>query len=80
LRLLPASFFSEVRYYERMMEQMTAWLAAFSAVVPLELFVFAGSIIEEIIAPIPSILITSIAGTLYLDFCGFRSSLRLAKR
>jgi membrane protein DedA with SNARE-associated domain len=49
-----------------MMDQVTAWLAAFSAVVPLELFVFAGSIIEEIIAPIPSILITSIAGTLAL--------------
>ncbi|HEX2792345.1 MAG TPA: VTT domain-containing protein [Candidatus Paceibacterota bacterium] len=47
-----------------MLESLNAWLVSLAGVLPLEIFVFVGSFAEEIIAPIPSILITTLAGTL----------------
>jgi len=40
------------------------FLVVFSSRVPLELYVFLGTLIEEIIAPIPSPLVMAIAGTI----------------
>ena len=40
------------------------WLEAMAQSVPLPLFVFVGGIIEEIIAPIPSPLVASLAGSI----------------
>lgn len=47
-----------------MFDSLTAWLTSLSEILPLELFTFLGSLAEEIIAPIPSILITTLAGSL----------------
>lgn len=47
-----------------MLESLNAWLISLSQVLPLELFVFVGSLVEEIVAPIPSFLITTLAGSL----------------
>ena len=41
-----------------------AMLRTLSAIVPLELFVFVGAMLEEIIAPIPSMLVMTTAGFL----------------
>lgn len=49
-----------------MFEQLNVFLVSLSGVLPLELFVFVGSFVEEIVAPIPSVLITTLAGTLAL--------------
>lgn len=47
-----------------MLESVSAFVTSLAAVLPLELFVFIGSFLEEIIAPIPSVLITTLAGSL----------------
>lgn len=49
-----------------MLEQFSAFLVSLSTILPLELFIFVGSFVEEIVAPIPSILITTLAGSLAL--------------
>ncbi|MEK7511090.1 MAG: VTT domain-containing protein [Patescibacteria group bacterium] len=49
-----------------MFEQFSHLLTSLAYVLPLELFVFFGSFIEEIVAPIPSVLITTLAGSLAL--------------
>ena len=49
-----------------MFQQISDFLASLAYVLPLELFVFLGSFIEEIVAPIPSVLITTLAGSLAL--------------
>ncbi len=41
-----------------------AWLEGLANSVPLEVFVLVGGIVEEIIAPIPSPIITTLAGSL----------------
>ncbi len=62
--------------------QLTTQLTALANQIPVELFVFIGSLIEEILAPIPSPLVMTLAGTiaeaqqrpiiflLYLSFVG----------
>lgn len=45
-------------------QQFTDQLTAAANMVPLELFVFAGAMIEEIIAPIPSPIVMTLGGTL----------------
>lgn len=47
-----------------MFERISQFVVSLSSVLPLELFVFVGSFLEEIIAPIPSVLITTVAGSL----------------
>lgn len=47
-----------------MTERLEQYIAQLSERVPLELFTFIGSFLEEIIAPIPSPLVTTAAGTL----------------
>jgi membrane protein DedA with SNARE-associated domain len=47
-----------------MFQQIEAFITQIAHVVPLELFLFAGSIIEEIIAPLPSLLVPTTAGSL----------------
>ncbi len=42
--------------------EVMAWLQAFAQQVPLELFVFVGGIVEEVIAPVPSPLVATLAG------------------
>lgn len=49
-----------------MFEWISEFLTSLAYVLPLELFVFIGSFIEEIVAPIPSILITTLVGSLAL--------------
>lgn len=49
-----------------MFEAFSVFLTSLAYVLPLELFVFIGSFIEEILAPIPSVLITTLAGSLAL--------------
>lgn len=49
-----------------MLEQFSELLTSLADVLPLELFMFVGSFIEEIVAPIPSILITTLGGSLAL--------------
>ncbi|HYF29271.1 MAG TPA: VTT domain-containing protein [Candidatus Paceibacterota bacterium] len=51
---------------ETMFEWINQFLTSLAYVLPLELFVFLGSFIEEIVAPIPSVLITTLAGSLAL--------------
>lgn len=46
------------------LEQTQAWLTSLAHVVPLEVFVMVGAFTEEIIAPIPSPIIMTLAGTL----------------
>ncbi len=45
---------------------LSLWLAAYATQVPLLWFVFIGSILEEVVSPIPAMLITGIAGSLAL--------------
>lgn len=47
-------------------ETSELWLKALSENVPLEWFVFLGSLAEEIISPIPAMLVTGITGALAL--------------
>ncbi len=47
-----------------LIHQIEISLLAWAAKVPLEIFAFVGSIIEEIVAPIPSPLIMATAGTI----------------
>jgi len=47
-----------------MFTEIIHWLEAFAQSVPLSLFVFVGGIIEEVIAPIPSPLVASLAGSI----------------
>lgn len=47
-----------------MFEQINQYILSMSAVVPVELFIFLGSILEDIIAPIPSPLVTTAAGSI----------------
>lgn len=47
-----------------MTEQLIQWIENLSRIVPLPYFVFIGSFLEEIIAPIPSPLVMSSAGTI----------------
>lgn len=47
-----------------MLETFLIWLDHLSTILPLPLFVLIGSFLEEIVAPIPSPLIMSTAGTL----------------
>jgi len=47
-----------------MFSQLLTWIEGLSVLVPLELFVLIGSIIEELFSPIPSPLITTTAGFL----------------
>lgn len=49
-----------------MLESLNQFLISLAYVLPLELFVFVGSFLEEIIAPIPSVVITTLAGSLAL--------------
>ncbi len=49
-----------------MFERFSEFLTSLAYVLPLELFVFVGSFVEEIVAPIPSVLITTLAGSLAL--------------
>jgi len=51
---------------EDMFDQISEYLTWLSGVLPLELFVFIGSFVEEVVAPIPSVLITTLAGSLAL--------------
>lgn len=51
---------------EEMLHAISDLLTSLAYVLPLELFVFVGSFLEEIIAPIPSVLITTLAGSLAL--------------
>jgi membrane protein DedA with SNARE-associated domain len=45
-------------------QQLTDQLTSYANMVPLEIFVFAGAMIEEILAPIPSPIVMTIAGSL----------------
>jgi membrane protein DedA with SNARE-associated domain len=47
----------------RLLESIEPVLVSFSDKVPLEIFISAGSFIEEIIAPIPSFLVVTVAGS-----------------
>lgn len=47
-----------------MIETLQAYLISFAQIVPLEIFAFLGSVIEEIVAPIPSPFVMTSAGTL----------------
>lgn len=62
------------------MEQFIQFIHSFSEIVPITVFVFFGGIIEEVIAPIPSPVIMTFAGTVlsesnasnwYLLYIGF---------
>ncbi len=46
------------------MQSLISWLEAFSQRVPVTWFVFIGSLIEEIIAPIPSPLVMMLGGSI----------------
>ncbi len=46
---------------------LTQTLEAFATKVPLEVFVFIGSLVEEIVAPIPSPSILTLAGSIALE-------------
>jgi membrane protein DedA with SNARE-associated domain len=48
------------------LSQIEQWFYSFSKSVPLELYTFVGSIIEEIIGIIPSPLVLTLAGSLAL--------------
>lgn len=45
---------------------LIGWIKDYVMQVPLEWFVFSGSFLEEVVSPIPSMLITGIAGSLAL--------------
>lgn len=45
-------------------QTLTDQLTSFANMVPLEIFVFTGAFIEELIAPIPSPIVMTLAGTL----------------
>lgn len=47
-----------------MLELVENYIARFSSAVPVEVFVFLGSFVEDILAPIPSPLVTTMAGTI----------------
>lgn len=47
-----------------MFSQLTDYLISISNIVPLPIFTFLGALIEEIIAPIPSPLVMTLAGSL----------------
>jgi membrane protein DedA with SNARE-associated domain len=49
---------------EQLTHQLIEYLNAISRVIPLPVFTFLGSIIEEIIAPIPSPLVMTLSGSL----------------
>lgn len=51
-------------YTSKMTEQLIQWIENLSKLIPLPYFVFIGSFLEEIIAPIPSPLVMSSAGTI----------------
>ena len=46
------------------LEQTQTWLTSLAQVMPVELFVMVGAFTEEIIAPIPSPIIMTLAGTM----------------
>ncbi len=46
-----------------MMQSIVAWLEQIALAVPLPVFVLIGGIVEEVIAPIPSPLVATLAGT-----------------
>lgn len=46
------------------LKQIENWLTTWAGSVPLEIFVFVGGLVEEIVAPIPSPLVAATAGTL----------------
>jgi len=48
----------------QLFHQIEAWLADLSARIPVELFIFFGAFIEEVIAPIPSPLVLTLAGSI----------------
>lgn len=48
----------------QIIHNLELFLIAFAHKVPLELFVFIGSLVEEIVAPIPSPLVMATAGTI----------------
>lgn len=47
-----------------MVETVTEYLLTWARVVPLELFTFAGSFIEEVLAPIPSPIVMTVTGSI----------------
>ena len=47
-----------------MLENVVAWLLQVSQSVPLPLFVMVGGVVEEIVAPIPSPLVSTLAGSI----------------
>lgn len=47
-----------------MLESFVLWLESLSKIIPLPLFVVLGSFLEEIVAPIPSPLVMTSAGTI----------------
>lgn len=47
-----------------MFDSIVSYLAIFAGIVPVEVFAFVGSILEEIIAPIPSPFVMTTTGTL----------------
>ncbi|MBM3227518.1 hypothetical protein FJZ27_01485 [Candidatus Peribacteria bacterium] len=49
-----------------MLEGIIAWLTHMAQTVPLPLYVTVGGVIEEIIAPIPSPLVSTLAGSIVL--------------
>jgi membrane protein DedA with SNARE-associated domain len=46
---------------------MIAWLETLATIMPIELFALLGSFIEELIAPIPSPIIMTLAGSIALE-------------
>jgi membrane protein DedA with SNARE-associated domain len=53
---------------ESMFNSLNEWLLEIAHIVPLEIYVFIGGLLEEIIAPIPSpIIMTTAGGLLKLD-------------
>lgn len=47
-----------------MLHAVTLWLEQMAQAIPLPLFVLLGGIVEEIVAPIPSPLVTTLAGSI----------------
>lgn len=49
-----------------MLDKFTEYLNSFAQILPLEIFLFVGSIVEEIIAPIPSPFVSTLGGSIAL--------------
>ncbi len=56
--------FPHLSYDTRMFASVISWLEGIAQSVPLPIFVMVGGVVEEIIAPIPSPLVSTLAGSI----------------